>query len=216
MPIPKDCLEEIESATNRIKEECLRRVFLEEATVTNIEKGYVSVPFVNQLINLELQSLASDLIAFRYRGSGISKVVMVPNSGNPLATTVAERLGTPLAIGRKGKAIPGSWSNPIVVTESAKSFTTGEKSQFVFNGLERGDKVLVVDDVIAHGDTSCLILEEFEKKGVDVVGLSVYFAKLFQPGVQRVKEERGIDPFYVVGIERLNEDGSISLSPPHF
>lgn len=216
MPIPRECAAEIESAEIRIKENCLRNKFLEEAQVTNAEKGYVSVPFVNQLIDLELQSLASDLIAHRYSGEHIDKVVMVPNSGNPLATTVAERLGVQLAVGRKGKAIPGSWNNPIVVTEEAESFTTGEKSQFVFNGLDVGDRALIVDDVIAYGDTSRLILEQFRNKGVNVVGLSVYFAKLFQPGVERIIEECRIDPFYAIGIKELNEDGSIVLGPPHF
>ena len=216
MPIPRECAAEIESAEIRIKENCLRKEFLDKAKVKNIEKGYVSVPFVNQLIDLDIQGLASDLIAHKFRDVAIDKVVMVPYSGNPLATTVAERLGVQLAVGRKGKSIPGSWSDPIVVTEEAKSFTTGEKSRFVFNGLDKGDRVLIIDDVIAYGDTSGLILKIFKNKGVNVVGLAVYFAKLFQPGVDRIIEEHGIDPFYVVGIEKLNEDGSISMTPPHF
>src|SRR3989344_6103359 len=112
-----DFAAEFELTEIRAKEAYLRKAFIKTAKVTNLEKGYVSVPFVNQLIDLELQGLASDLVVFKFRQMPIDKVVMIPNSGNLLATTVAERLQKPLVLGRKGRAIPGSWNNPIIVEE---------------------------------------------------------------------------------------------------
>lgn len=208
----------IELALIQATEEHVRKAFYEKARVTNFDLGYISVPFVNQLIDLELQGFAGDIIAHHYRKAEteMDKVIQIPLSGNPLATTVAERLNTPLVPGRKGKAIPGSWGHSVVVEEKIPSFTTGEMSTFVFNGLKEGDKVILIDDVIANGYTSGLIAKSLKEKGIEVVGIAVYFAKLFQPGVNRVREETGIDPFFVVGIENITQEGEIVLSPPHF
>ncbi len=218
MPLGCEYPPEIELATIRAKEAFLRQEFLKVAKVTNHEKGYVSVPFINQLVNPRSQGFAADLIVYhcQSRGCEIDKVVQIPNSGNPLATTVAERLNTPLAPGRKGKAIPGAWSQPIVIEETSPSFTTGESSTFTFNGLEPGDKILLVDDVVAHGDTSLLVIKKLREKGIIITELAVYFAKLFQPGVEKLQEETGINPFYVIGVQEIFPDGTLSLAPPHF
>jgi energy-converting hydrogenase Eha subunit H len=45
--------------------------------------------------------------------------------------------------------------------------------------------------------------------------MSIYFAKLFQPGIEKVYNETGIDPFYAIGVEEISEKG-IKLAPPHF
>ncbi len=205
-------------ATIRAKEEYLRDSFRKIAELKNYDKGYISVPFVNQLIDLDLQGFAGDIVVYHANAERVKadKVVQIPYSGNSFATSVAERLGTLLVPGRKGGAIPGAWNHPIIIEEKVLSFTTGETSSFTFNGLEKGDNIYLVDDVVAHGYTACLIIEEFRKRGINVAGMAIYFAKLFQPGIERIKEEIGISPFFVVGIESITPEGKITLSPPQF
>ncbi|MFH1971743.1 MAG: hypothetical protein ABIJ05_05190 [Patescibacteria group bacterium] len=209
---------DIELDVIRAKESHLRKRFYEIAKVKNFEKGYISVPFVNQLIDLDLQGFAADIISYHIKTNNIDvdKVVGIPDSGNPLAVSVAQMLKVPLAPGRKGKAIPGAWNHPIVIEETVESFTTEETSSFVFNGLKKGDRINIVDDVTAYGYTGILAINEFRKRGIIVVGMSIYFGKLFQPGVKRIEEETGIKPFYVVGIESITPEGKINYSPPQF
>jgi adenine/guanine phosphoribosyltransferase-like PRPP-binding protein len=210
---------EIELATIRSKERYLINCFENIATVKNYEKGYISVPFVNQLVNLKLQGYAADLIAYNIKTNQIpfNKIVQIPYSGNSLATAVAWNFeDIPLVLGRKGERTPGAWNQQLIVKEQVESFTTGETSTFVFNGIEEGDRVYLVDDVIANGDTSSLIINKFREDGIEVVGMAIYFAKLFQPGLQRVYEETGIKPFYAVGIESITEEGEIFFSEPQF
>lgn len=199
------------------KELLLRNYFLQEAKVLNYEKGYISVPFVNQLVDPKLQNSAADLIArhILLDETPVDKVVQIPYSGNSLAYSVAERLDCPLVLGRKGKKSPGAWKNQFVINETTESFTTGQKSTFLFNELYPGDRVYLIDDVVANGDTGSLIIKEFQKRGIEVNGMSIYFAKLFQPGIERIHEETGVNPFYAVGVEDISPDG-IELAPPHF
>jgi adenine/guanine phosphoribosyltransferase-like PRPP-binding protein len=209
---------DIELATIRAKEMYLMGAFKRIAKLTDYDKGYISAPFVNQLIDPDLQGFASDIIVYNAKRQGvkINKIVQIPYSGNSLSTAVSERFGTPLVPGRKGKAIPGAWNHPIIIEEKVPSFTTGEASSFVFNGLEKGDTIYLVDDVVAHGYTSCLVIGEFRKRGIDVAGMAIYFAKLFQPGLEHIKKETGINPFFVVGVKSITKEGEITLSPPQF
>ena len=198
------------------KEASIREALSQAARVTDFKKGYISAPFVNQLIDPLLQGYAADLIARHAKGLSIDKVVPIPNSGIPLATAVAERLKLPLAPGRKDNSTPGAWGNPVVIEEQVQSFTTGTIASFTFNELNQGDTILLVDDVVAYGDTSTLIIRALEKRGINVAGLAIYFGKHFQPGLARIKKETGITPLVVVGIERITPKGEIFLSPPHF
>lgn len=197
----------------------LREQFLQDAEIRDPQKGYVSVPSVNQRIDLKMQGWAADLIVnnFLQRNIKFDIVVGIPNSGIPLATSVAERLQIPLAPGRKGKDFPGAWKMPIVVNQEIPSFTTGTASMFVFNGMKSGDTVLAVEDVIAHGETMSLIAEKLREKGITVY-LASYFSKLFQDGVKKL-QEIGIDVFSAIGIEGIYQENGIwklALSPPHF
>ncbi len=201
----------------RLNESILRQKILEEAVVTNFEKGYVSIPSVNQLIDMDMQRIAAQMIICNacQKGINIDKVLGIPNSGISLATSVAEGLGVRLAPGRKGEVIPGSWNSAITVQENVPSFTTGESSKFVFNGLHSGDSVLIVDDFIALGATSILVAKELRKKGINVE-IAVYVAKLFQPGVEQIEKELGKKPFYAIGIKKIHSDGTVTIAYPNF
>ena len=200
-------------------EEELRRRFLAEAKVIDAEKGYISVPSVNQRIDLEMQGWVADLIANHIKQHGLTfdVAIGIPNSGIPLATSVAERLKIPLAPGRKGNNVPSSWHRTTVIEGGAESFTTGVASTFVFNGVEADDRVLAVEDVIAKGNTMNLIGESLQRNGNSVFVAS-YFAKLFQGGVERLRN-LGINSFYTIGIEELYQEGEIwkpRLTPSYF
>jgi adenine/guanine phosphoribosyltransferase-like PRPP-binding protein len=197
------------------KEAVLRRKFIKEAKVTNIKKGYVSAPWVNQIIDPKLQGYAADIIAhyFKKNKTKIDKVAGIPNMGTALASMVAERIKKPLALGRKGDDIPAAWKATIIINEDVPSFTTGKTSKFVFNGIMKEDTVLFVDDFIALGNTFSLIVKKFRQYGVKPL-LATYCAKLFQPGVAKLKKI-GIDPFYVVGIQSITPE-SIILTPRYF
>lgn len=197
------------------KEEILRSKFLREARFSNPEKGYIDVPWVNQLIRMDLQGYAADILVaiVKDKGWNIKKVAGVPTMGGYLANSVAERIpGVLFAPGRKGSGTPGLWKTTVVIDGQIPSFTTEQTSQIVFNGLEPGDQVLFVDDFTASGATMIPILEKCEELGIEAY-VATYCAKLFQPGMSLLRA-KGYDPIAVLGIDRRGDD--LVLTSPHF
>ncbi len=196
------------------QESMLRKRFEEQAVLLNPEKGYIDAPWINQEIDTTLLPMAANLLTanVRHLGLEIDKVVAVPTMGTFLGVLVAVNLGLPFMPGRKDGVQPGAWKKIVVIDELIDSFTTGKPATFVFNGLEAGDRVFVVDDFIAHGRTLLTIEAEFRKHGIKVAGIGVYCAKLFQDGVGKLKEI-GIDPIYVYGVN-MDSGQELYLSPP--
>jgi len=209
---------EVELSGIEEKEKHLIECFERDAIVTDYEKGYISVPFVNQLINLELQGYAADIIVHNIETNKIEidKVVQIPYSGNSLATSVGARLRVPLVLGRKEEDAPKGWKKLFPIRKKIYSFTTEKMMTFTFNELEKGDRVYIIDDVVASGDTASRIIMEFEERGIQVMGMGVYFAKLFDPGLRNIKEKTEIETFYVIGVEDITPKKKILFSKPRF
>jgi len=200
-------------------EQDLRLRFLRDATIIDPEKRYISVPFVNQLLDPKEFDRASDLIIEQYRRRGVSfdRVTGIQYSGIPLAFMIAAKLGIPFAPSRKENKIPGAWKHAMVIP-SVHSHTTNSEYPHAFNHLESGDRVLVVDDVIATGDASVPILRHMQESGMNVEKAS-FWAKEFSTGIDRLRSI-GVEPVYSVGVEDISQDSNgiwgIQLSPPQF
>lgn len=179
------------------------------------EKGYVVMDWVNGYIDSTLLEYAANNLSTQVRDKNlnIKSVVPVPTMGTYLGGQVATNLALPIAPARKDGKTPGSWHDVVVMDSSFRSFTTeSSNATFIFHGLEEGDRILLVDDVIAWGDTTINIASRlWEERKVVVVGVAAYAAKLFQGGVKRL-EQNNIKCFYVYGIE-IDENQKLTLSP---
>lgn len=76
----------------------------------------------------------------------VDKIVSIEAMGIPIATSLSLKSGIPLSIIRKRKyGLDG---------EIAVSQSTGySKGQLYINGIESGDRILIVDDVVSTGGT---------------------------------------------------------------
>ena len=199
----------------REEEGCLRERFGKDAVLIDFEEEYISVPFVNQYIVPEMQGYAADMIAYYVKSKGeemdINRVVGIPNSGNYLATAVAERLNITLALSKKGEDLPGHWKEPLFISKEIPSFTTEKGSSFLFNGIKRGDRLLIVDDFLAFGNTGAAIIEELQKMGIDVKLLVEFVVKESQKGREKIKDKTGVDVYGALCTKR-----GLDLAPPQF
>ncbi|MFL6136878.1 MAG: adenine phosphoribosyltransferase [Frankiaceae bacterium] len=128
---------------------------------------------------------AVDAVVARYGRGTVDKVVGIEARGFILAAPVAYHFGAGFVpIRKKGKL-------PAATYETSYDLEYGSATLQVHqDAFEPGDRVLVVDDVLATGGTARAALELIDRAGGKVVGVSVLMELPFLRGRERLA---GID-----------------------
>lgn len=110
----------------------------------------------------------------------VDKIVTVEAMGIPIGIGLSMICDIPLVIIRKRKyGLPG---------EIEISQVTGySKSQLFLNGINKGDRVIVVDDVISTGGTLLATLESLKVAGATVVDVVIVVQR--GDGVEKLRSE---------------------------
>ena len=195
----------------------LRKQFLHDARVIDPERGYVSVSSFNLRMRPQILAAAAKTIAKHFKKDKVSVIHGIPHSGNYLAAAVAMEMGGEVRLhsSRKDQNIPSSWKD--VYHEEIRSFTTSGGGGMVFSGInlsfvKKGDRVLLVDDVCARGETGTRIVNGLKSRGVKVVGYAVLFDKVFQGGLEEIAR-LGVKVFSCVRIKALGKHDRVELLP---
>ena len=116
------------------------------------------------------------------------RLLTVEALGIPIATAVSLRMGRPLTIVRKKRyGLPG---------EVAVSSSTGYATHTLYlNGVNKGEKVLFIDDVLSTGGTLRAVAEAVRLAGAKLCDVLVVIEK----GQNREKLERELG----IGIKSL-------------
>lgn len=194
----------------------LKEEFLRDAKVLDSERGYISISSFNLRMKPSILRSAARLIAHHFRNDRIDTIHGIPHSGNFLATAVALELGGKVRLhsSRKDQNIPTSWKD--VYREEIRSFTTTSGGATVFSGInlsfvQKGDRVLLLDDVCASGETGYRIVDGLKKRGVEVVGYAVLFDKIFQGGLEYVAT-LGVKVFSCVRVDAIGKGDRVVLA----
>ena len=91
----------------------------------------------------------------------VDKIVTVEAMGIPIAVGLSLAVNLPIVVVRKR---PYNMPNEIVVDQE----TGYSKGKLYINGIEKGDRVILVDDVISTGGTAMATLKALEKAGAEV------------------------------------------------
>lgn len=202
--------ENLQAETAYLKEE-----FLRDAKVIDPDRGYISVSSFNLRMKSSVLKAAASVIAHEFTDDNIDIVHGIPHSGNYLATAVALTLGdnTRLHSSRKDQTIPTTWKD--VYREEIRSFTTSGDYLSVFSGInlsfvQKNDRILLIDDVCATGETGYQIISGLLKRNVHVAGYAVLFDKVFQGGLEYIKS-LGVKTFSCVRVEKIGIGDSVVL-----
>jgi adenine phosphoribosyltransferase len=198
--------------TTTDKLDFLKTRFLRSAHVKDAKKGYIVVKDFNLSIDPDILQFASRCWAEKYdKNIQLDAIIGLPDAGSRLVSVLADMLRVKAILPAKRTAVvPGAWES--VVSFSNASFTTdqeGIKSHIGF--VKPGMKVLLVDDVVAHGSTAVAAIQALQKYGVEVVGLAVLFDKVWQKGIDKIKQETGVDVFSLIRIKEITAEGKISI-----
>ena len=193
----------------------LKTEFLKEAKVIDAQRGYISVSSFNLRMKPEVLAAAAKLIADFFKNDKIDTVHGIPHSGNYLATAVALALDGQVRLhsSRKDQNIPTSWKD--VYRQEVRSFTTSTAGMDVFSGInlsfvKKGDRVLLLDDVCARGETGYKIIKGLQERGVKVVGFAVLFDKVFQGGLDYVAN-LGVKVFSCIRVNKIGSNDKVEL-----
>ncbi|MDX1468283.1 MAG: adenine phosphoribosyltransferase [Acidimicrobiia bacterium] len=118
-----------------------------------------------------------DALTDPYRDSGITKVAGIEARGFTLATPVADQLRAGFIPVRK----PGKLPYKTVREEYELEYGTDALEVHV-DAVHEGEKVLVVDDVIATGGTAAAAIRLLKGLGADVVGFAAFIELVFLGG----------------------------------
>ena len=154
----------------------------------NLGKGILKVDsFINHQVDPALMLAAGGAMAAHFGALGITKVLTAEISGIAPAFTTALALGVPVVYARKTKPITMPDS---IFTESAPSHTKGQEVKLMVSPefLGSQDKVLIVDDFLATGETIFALIRLAQQSGAEVIGVGAVIEKSFEGGRAKLEE----------------------------
>lgn len=114
------------------------------------------VPFLEAEL---LEEITDHII--RVANMDVDRILTIEAMGIPIATALSLRTGIPFSIVRKRSyALEGEITIP--------QRTGYSKGELYVNALKKGDKVLLVDDVISTGGTLLSLLHALKTAGIEV------------------------------------------------
>ena len=129
-----------------------------------------------------------DLLTDRYRDQGIRKILGIESRGFILGPVLAYNLGAGFVPVRKKGKLP---AKTLSVSYQLEYGT--DTLEIHEDAVEPGEKVLVVDDLIATGGTAAATVEMVRKLEGDLVGLAFLVELTFLHG--RDKIPSGVEVF---------------------
>ncbi|MFC2029273.1 xanthine phosphoribosyltransferase [Chloroflexota bacterium] len=148
----------------------------------NLGRGILKVDsFINHQVDAGLMLEAGRELAAVFAGVGATKVLTAEISGIAPALTAALALDVPLLYARKTK--PVTMTEPVYV-EAAPSHTKGV-SVFLMASPEflgSGDRILIIDDFLASGQTIGALVRMIRHAGAELVGIGALIEKAFEGG----------------------------------
>lgn len=151
----------------------------------------------------DITTLLSDPHAFRYvireimhhfDGRGINIVASAESRGFILGAVLAHELHAGFVPLRKPGKLPYKTIKQEFITEYSKdAFEVHE------DAIEKGNRVLIVDDLLATGGTAKAAVDLVEKLGGDIIGLAFLIELSFLKGREKLK---GHDIFTLVDYDK--------------
>jgi xanthine phosphoribosyltransferase len=167
--------------------ELLKKKIIEEGIVLSNQVLKVD-SFLNHQIDPVLMREIGKEFARRFRDCGVSKIVTIESSGIAPAVFTALELGVSVIFARKRKSLT---LQDDLYTEKVYSFTKREESEVSISRklLSPSDRVLLIDDFLAHGEAALAMARIVEQAGAAVVGIGIVIEKEFQNGGGKLREQ---------------------------
>lgn len=127
-------------------------------------------------------AMAVELMASPFRGKGIELVCGAESRGFIFGTAIAQALSAGFVPIRKPKKLP----RDVHAIDYGLEYGS-DTLEVHTDAVKPGQKVLMVDDLLATGGTMKACCELIEKLGGDIVGITVLIELTFLPGREKIE-----------------------------
>ena len=153
----------------------------------NLGNGILKVDgFVNHQVDPALMDACGKEFAKLFASVGATKILTAEISGIAPAVSTAFHMGLPVVYARKHKPI--TMPDQVLLT-LAPSHTKGRTVELIVSPefLAGSEKVLIIDDFLASGNTIMGLIRLAETAGSQVVGVGALIEKTFEGGRDALK-----------------------------
>ncbi len=186
--------------------ESLKRRIRQEGR--NLGQGILKVDSViNHQVDAALMLKAGAEFARSFTDSHPTRILTAEVSGIIPAMATAYAMGLPLVYARKHK--PVTMTDPVYV-EFAPSHTKGGEVSLMVSPefLHAEDRVLIIDDFLATGNTIDAMARIVESAGATLVGIGALVEKSFENGREALSH-LDVPIVSLVIIDEMRDDGTI-------
>lgn len=146
------------------------------------KKGIIFKDITTLLKNKDAFKEAVDRMCEPFLNKNIHKIVAIESRGFIFGSAMAYKMGLGFNIARKPGKLP--WEK----IRETYSLEYGEDSLEIHkDAVEKGENVLLVDDLLATGGTSLALAKLIEKIGGNVAGISFLIELTFLKGREKLK-----------------------------
>lgn len=144
--------------------------------------------FLNHQIDVELLDQMGKEFKRLFGQCGVNKILTIEASGIGIACITAIYFGNIPVVFAK-KTAPNTMTGEFYSSE-VKSFTKGTVSvaRVAKKYLSAEDRVLVLDDFLAHGEAAFGMADLVKQAGGQVVGIGIAIEKAFQEGGKKLRQ----------------------------
>ena len=163
--------------------------------------------FLNHLIDDSLLEEIGKEIHALFADGNVTKLMTIEASGIAIACYAARHFHAPVLFAKKAKT---SNISSDCYTAEVKSYTHGNiNSVFVEKEyLKAGDRVLIIDDFLAHGEALRGLISLVRQAGAELVGCAVAIEKGYQGGEDSLRAQ-GYKVCSLAIIDSMSDDGKI-------
>ena len=135
----------------------------------------------------------------------VDKIVCMEAMGIHIATALSLKTDIPFVVVRKR-------CYNLEYEVAVHQVTGYSKGELYINGIKKGDRVLIVDDVLSTGGTMIAVLDALESFGVEIIDIVAVVEK--GEGKKRVKTETGYDVKTLVKVDII--EGKVVIKDSMF
>ncbi len=159
--------------------------------------------FLNHQMDVELYNEMGKEFRRLFPGEKINKILTIEASGIGIACIAAQYFHVPVVFAKKSQSINLDGEQ---YSTRIESFTHKRVYDVIVSKkyLQKGDKVLIIDDFLANGCAVAGLIDLIESAGAEIEGVGIAVEKGFQEG-GRLLRGRGIRVESLAIVESMDD-----------